>query len=83
VGVEAVDQALGERLERIVAARHRRRLRSAGQLEALKAPAGGWAAGEPPPRPGNRIKLLIDGSEALPAIVHEIECARSRVWLAG
>jgi len=81
--VEHVDQLLGERLERIVVAHHRRRLRNVGQLEALDAPAGGWAAGKPPPRPGNGFELLVDGSETLPAIVHEIECARSRVWLAG
>ena len=81
--LELVDEALGERLERIVVAHHRRRLRNVGQLEALNVPAGGWAAGEPPPRPGNRIELLVDGAEAFPAIVREIGCARSRVCLAG
>jgi len=83
VVLELVDEALGERLERIVVAHHRRRLRNVGQLEALNVPAGGWAAGEPPPRPGNRIELLVDGAEAFPAIVREIGCARSRVCLAG
>jgi phosphatidylserine/phosphatidylglycerophosphate/cardiolipin synthase-like enzyme len=83
VDFERVDQAIGERLERLVVAHHRRRLRNVGALGALDAPAGGWASGEPPPRPGNSIEVLVDGAEALPAIVRELEGARSHVWLAG
>jgi len=83
VNLEQVDQALGERLERLVTAHHRRRLGRVGWRHALDAPPGGWAAGDPTPRPGNRVDVLVDGAEALPAIVRELEGSRSHVWLAG
>jgi phosphatidylserine/phosphatidylglycerophosphate/cardiolipin synthase-like enzyme len=81
--IERVDQAVGEQLERIVVAHHRRRLRKLGWLSALDAEAGGWASGDPPPREGNRVEVFVDGSEALPAIARAIEGARKQVWLAG
>ncbi|HKD31919.1 MAG TPA: phosphatidylserine/phosphatidylglycerophosphate/cardiolipin synthase family protein [Gaiellaceae bacterium] len=81
--IESVDQALGARVERVVVAHHRRRLRKLGHFDALDAPAGGWAGGEPPPRAGNGFEVFVDGSEALPAIVRAVEGARERVWLAG
>jgi phosphatidylserine/phosphatidylglycerophosphate/cardiolipin synthase-like enzyme len=81
--MERLDEALGDGLDRIVVAHHRRRLRRLRQLGALDAPAGGWAAGEPPPRRGNRLEIFVDGSEALPAIASEIQRARTQVWLAG
>src|SRR3954466_14803409 len=64
-------------------AHHRRRLGRVGWRHALDAPPGGWAAGDPPPRAGNRVDVLVDGAEALPAIVRELEGSRSHVWLAG
>jgi phosphatidylserine/phosphatidylglycerophosphate/cardiolipin synthase-like enzyme len=82
VDLERIDQAVGERLERIVVAHHRRRLRRLGQLAALDAPAGGWAP-EPPPRAGNRIELHVDGDSAFPSLVEAIRGARSHVHLAG
>jgi phosphatidylserine/phosphatidylglycerophosphate/cardiolipin synthase-like enzyme len=78
-----LDGAVGDLLDRLVLTHHRRRLRRQGQIAALDAPAGGWATGEPPPRRGNRFEVLVDGSEALPAIVREIGAARSHVWIAG
>jgi phosphatidylserine/phosphatidylglycerophosphate/cardiolipin synthase-like enzyme len=81
--LERVDGALGDGLEKLVVAHHRRRLRRQGWLNALDAGPGGWAAGDPPPRPGNRLEVLVDGSEALPAIARACEGARSSVWLAG
>jgi phosphatidylserine/phosphatidylglycerophosphate/cardiolipin synthase-like enzyme len=83
VNLEAVDQALGSALERTVSAHHRRRLARIGWLGALDAQAGGWAAGEPPPRGGNELEVLVDGSHALPEIADALEAARSHVWLAG
>jgi phosphatidylserine/phosphatidylglycerophosphate/cardiolipin synthase-like enzyme len=80
---EQFDQALGERLERFLVAHHRRRLHKVHWLGALDAPAGGWAAGGPPPRKGNRAEVFVDGSDALPAIADAIEEAGSHVWLAG
>ncbi len=81
--LERVDAALGDGLENLVVAHHRRRLLRQGWLHALDAGPGGWAGGEPPPRRGNRVEMLIDGSEALPAIARACEAARSSVWLAG
>ena len=81
--IKGVDQTLGDRLERIVVAHHRRRLERLGQLGALDPPAGGWAAGDPPPRRGNDLEVFVDGSEALPAMAKAISKARERVWLAG
>ena len=83
MNLERVDQAIGERLEQVVVAHHRRRLARIGRLGALDAPAGGWAAEEPPPRAGNSFEVIPDGSSALPAIVEAIGAARSFVHLAG
>jgi phosphatidylserine/phosphatidylglycerophosphate/cardiolipin synthase-like enzyme len=80
---ERVDGLIGDALDQTVIAHHRRRLTRHGQLSALDAPAGGWAAGPPPPRAGNSLELYVDGSEALPAIAKAIEGARSHVHLAG
>ncbi len=81
--LERADQALGEQLERVVVAHHRRRLGRVGQLGSLDAPPGGWAEGDPPPCDGNRIEVLVDGANALPELERAIEEARSHVWLAG
>ena len=64
-------------------AHHRRRLERVGWVAALDAPAGGWAAGEPRPRPGGLLEILIDGAEALPRMVAELERAESHVHIAG
>src|SRR4051794_31376916 len=78
------DRAVGNAVERLVRAHHRRRLCRLGWERALD-PAGPdlWACGEPPPRPGNDVELLIDGSEALPRLAAELRKARSHVHLAG
>jgi phosphatidylserine/phosphatidylglycerophosphate/cardiolipin synthase-like enzyme len=83
VNLESLDQAIGKRLEQVVLAHHRRRLRRLGWLEALDAPPGGWAAADPAPRPGNAVEVLVDGAEALSRIAREIEAAQSHIWLAG
>jgi phosphatidylserine/phosphatidylglycerophosphate/cardiolipin synthase-like enzyme len=78
------DKALGDAVERLVRSHHRRRLRRIGWGGAL-APdgAGLWAEGEPPPRGGNHVEVLVDGSVALPRMAEEIRKARSHVHLAG
>jgi phosphatidylserine/phosphatidylglycerophosphate/cardiolipin synthase-like enzyme len=79
-----VDKAIGNATERLVRAHHARRLRRLGWDRALDPPGGElWAAGEPPPRPGCSIEILIDGSEALPHLARELAAARSHVHLAG
>ncbi len=42
-----------------------------------------WCAGDPPPRDGNALDVLIDGEEALQRLEHEIAHAKESVWLAG
>jgi len=66
-----------------ICAHHRRRLRRIGWEGALDPPAGGWATGQPEPRRGNSIDVLVDGSHALPAIAAELRSARSHVHLTG
>ena len=77
------DRQLGAMVSGAVRGHHRRRLERIGWLAALDAPGGGWAAGEPPPRKESSLEILIDGAEALPRMVAELERAESHVHLAG
>jgi phosphatidylserine/phosphatidylglycerophosphate/cardiolipin synthase-like enzyme len=77
------DSFLGERVEAAIRSHHRRRLRRIGWEHALDAAPGSWASGEPAPRSGNDVELLVDGVEALPAIANAIRAARHHVHLAG
>ena len=79
----AAEALLGEAISDQICRHHRRRLRRIGWEHALDAAGTGWAAGNPPPRPGNSIDVLIDGAEALPLIARELEAARSHVHLTG
>jgi phosphatidylserine/phosphatidylglycerophosphate/cardiolipin synthase-like enzyme len=79
----SVDRAVGDRVADAVAAHHPRRLTRIGWLHALDAPVGGWATGEPPPRPGNALEVLVDGAEAFPRIAAELAGAESHVYLTG
>ena len=83
--VEQIDTWLGQAIEVAVSAHHRRRLKRAGRLEQLAPPAGEalWAAGDPPPRAGNSLEVLIDGERALPRIAAALAGARSFVHIAG
>ena len=66
-------------LERLVVAHHRRRLKRHGWQRAYDPPDDGlWCAGDPPPRDGNTVEVLVDGDEALPRLEDEID-ARERV----
>jgi phosphatidylserine/phosphatidylglycerophosphate/cardiolipin synthase-like enzyme len=78
-----VDRIVGRALERTVEAHHRRRLSNVGWSRALDPPPGNWAAGEPPPRTGNAVEILVDGAAALPRIAGALQEARSHVHLAG
>jgi phosphatidylserine/phosphatidylglycerophosphate/cardiolipin synthase-like enzyme len=83
IPLDRVDDAIGDAVERAVAAHHRRRLARQGHHPA-DAPAGGWAEGGSfPPRSGNRVELLVDGAEILPRIVEDVGAARSHVHVAG
>jgi phosphatidylserine/phosphatidylglycerophosphate/cardiolipin synthase-like enzyme len=82
-GLSAIDRTLGDGLERQVATHHRRRLAKLGWSRALQPGAGLWTEGEPPPRPGTQLDLLVDGATALPAIAEALQAARSHVTIAG
>jgi phosphatidylserine/phosphatidylglycerophosphate/cardiolipin synthase-like enzyme len=77
-----IERATGNVVTAAVQAKHRRRLDRLGH-RALAAPPGGWADDAPPPRPGNDVTVLIDGDEALGAMVEEIRGARSHVHATG
>jgi phosphatidylserine/phosphatidylglycerophosphate/cardiolipin synthase-like enzyme len=81
--VSALDRRVGAAVEEVMVRHHRRRLCRRGWLGALDAPAGGWAAGEPPQRPGNQVEVLVDGAMAIPRLVQALERAESHVHLAG
>ena len=42
-----------------------------------------WAAGDPPPRAGNALDVLIDGAAYFPVLERAIRCARRSVLIAG
>jgi phosphatidylserine/phosphatidylglycerophosphate/cardiolipin synthase-like enzyme len=82
--ISRADAAVGDAIEAAVRARHRRRLRRLGWERALEPPDDGiWAVGDPPPRPGCELDVLIDGAQALPAIAEALRGARRFVHLTG
>ena len=78
-----LDSAVGEAVDSAVKAHHRRRLRKLGWEHALEASEAGWAAGDPPPRAGNSVEVLIDGEEALPRMAEVLRGAESYVHITG
>ena len=82
--IDRLDASVGLGIEGAVSARHRRRLERLGWKSVLAPDGDGvWAQGDPPPRPGNSIDVLIDGSEALPALAEAIAGARRFVHITG
>src|SRR4051812_8051154 len=83
--IARADAALGAVVEAGVRRHHARRLRRLGQQRALDPGDDGswWASGDPPPRPGCAMEVLIDGAEALPAIVEAVGRAKRWVHVAG
>lgn len=83
--IERVDTWAGQAIDAAVGAHHRRRLRRAGRTAQDDPPHDGrlWAAGDPPPRAGCALDVLIDGAQALPCIDEALKGARSHVHIAG
>jgi phosphatidylserine/phosphatidylglycerophosphate/cardiolipin synthase-like enzyme len=81
--VSAGEAWLGEQITQQICRHHTRRLRRIGWESALDPPAGGWAAGPPPPRQGNAVEILVDGAEALPEIADTLAQATSHVHVTG
>jgi len=86
--IARVDRTVGEQLERQVRDHHRRRLAKLGHAHVLEQLADGrqdspWAAGDPPPRAGNELDVLVDGERAIGEICSALKAARSHVHIAG
>jgi phosphatidylserine/phosphatidylglycerophosphate/cardiolipin synthase-like enzyme len=80
----AVDKAIGGGADRLVRSHHARRLLKIGWERALYPPDSHlWAAGDPAPRSGCSLEVLVDGAIALPRLAAELERAESHVHLAG
>ena len=54
-----------------------------GWAAAIDPSSGVWAEGDPPPRPGNAVEVLIDGADALQAMALAIGEARLHVHVTG
>jgi phosphatidylserine/phosphatidylglycerophosphate/cardiolipin synthase-like enzyme len=82
--IDWLDDSIGAGVEQLVVAHHRRRLKRRGWQHAYDPPSDGlWCAGDPPPREGNKLELLIDGEHALDRLQEDIAGARDSVLLAG
>jgi phosphatidylserine/phosphatidylglycerophosphate/cardiolipin synthase-like enzyme len=81
--LDLVDDRLGDGLEKVLCAHHARRLRKLGWGEVLGESKAGCFSPRAHVREGCRVKVLIDGEQALPAMVEAIEGAKSHVHIAG
>ncbi|MCR6484956.1 phospholipase D family protein [Amycolatopsis sp. OK19-0408] len=82
--LDKVDERLGDRLESVLCAHHRRRLRKLGWGDVLE-PGGAEdrLGGRAAVRAGNHVEVLVDGEEALPSIEAAIRRATSHVHIAN
>jgi hypothetical protein len=82
--VARLDSLIGDGVEAAVQAKHRRRLRRLGWGRAFEFPGDGvWAQGDPPPREGCSLEVLIDGANALPAMAAALSEAKRFVHVTG
>ena len=83
--LRVADRVAGTAIERLTSAHHARRLGKLGRSAQLTPPDDGclWAVGDPPPRAGNAIEVLIEGAAYFPALEQAIRCARRSVLIAG
>ena len=81
--VAQADGLVGRGIEWLTVSHHRRRLSRVGWASALDPAAEPWAAGEPRPRAGNSVRVMVDGGQALAAMATEIRAARSHIHVTG
>ena len=60
--IERADRVLGGGLERLISGHHRRRMAKIGHSSSLTPSPNStlWAQGDPAPRRGNSLDVLID-----------------------
>ena len=78
-----IDAALGDGIEAAVRTKHRMRLRRLGHAHVFESTEDRWASGDPPPRSGCELEMLIDGAQAFPRIAQAIQEARESVHITG
>ena len=79
-----LDAAVGDGVEAAVKLKHHRRLARLGWSRVFQpADPGVFAAGDPPPRPGCALDVLIDGAGALPLMVEALSAAQRFVHVTG
>jgi phosphatidylserine/phosphatidylglycerophosphate/cardiolipin synthase-like enzyme len=82
--LDKADTLLGDGVEAAVSFKHRRRLRRLGFKHVFeRSEPGVWARGEPQPRHGCELEVLIDGANALPEIARRLERAKHYVHITG
>ncbi|MEA2370591.1 MAG: hypothetical protein QOH12_985 [Solirubrobacteraceae bacterium] len=83
--IAATDRAAGNAIERTVNRHHARRLRRIGRSAQRSPPKDGrlWCAGDPPPRSGNAVDVLIGGAAYFAALEKAVRGARRSVTIAG
>jgi phosphatidylserine/phosphatidylglycerophosphate/cardiolipin synthase-like enzyme len=82
--LSGLDARVGDAIEAAVRAKHQRRLERLNWSRALAPEDDGlWAEGDPPPRAGNSIDVLIDGAVVLPAIAEALAGAQRFVHVTG
>jgi phosphatidylserine/phosphatidylglycerophosphate/cardiolipin synthase-like enzyme len=78
-----VGHMVGRGIDRTVSGRHRLALRRVGWEHALDASRLEFARGTWPARDGNRVEVLVDGSEALPRMAADMAAAQSHVHMTA
>src|SRR5512133_3063455 len=83
--LRVADRVAGTAVERLTSAHHARRLAKLGRSAQRTPPEDGrlWTAGDPPPRAGNALDVLIDGASYFAALEQAIRSARRDVLIAG
>jgi phosphatidylserine/phosphatidylglycerophosphate/cardiolipin synthase-like enzyme len=82
--VGRIDAVVGDGIEATVSYKHRRRLRRLGWGHVFEPSSPGlFAAGDPPPREGCKLDVLIDGANAMPEIATALSEAKSFVHITG
>src|SRR3954462_3419058 len=83
--VSNLDRLVGAAIETANHSPHRRRLRRLGHGGSVEPPDDGaiWAAGDPSPREGNEVELLVEGAELLPEVAAAVQGAKRSVHVTG